>query len=339
VQLTDSSQVISRAHYEALQKQIREDLAALSPEDRALVSQHIGIFMDGTRNDRSKDIANGTETNVTIMSLLYDYKDGNTPLYYPGVATNFWTAWICGLTGCGGQNRINDALKDIRRKWDGHSIISVDVFAYSRGASQALELQNRILSEGIPGVPAENILINGMFLYDTVSSMALPGNNIDPGYRLSGSPVVPIYHATADHEYRNLFDLQSQRNADGTTPVYVTEQGFPGAHCDIGGGCAPNEQGKPNTLSSVPLQWMHEKAITLGVPLAPIPAQYQVPPELQTLYDEYRAGSTEAEAALKEYYIHDSRYIWERLLNDQSRTVFYPNQNNSATTSTPLPKE
>jgi hypothetical protein len=88
-QLTDSSQVISPAHYEALQTQIREELAALSPDDRKRVSQQMGIFMDGTGNDRPKDIANGTETNVAIMSLLYADDDSNRPLYYPGVGTIF----------------------------------------------------------------------------------------------------------------------------------------------------------------------------------------------------------------------------------------------------------
>jgi hypothetical protein len=146
---------------------------------------------------------------------------------------------------------------------------------------------------------------------------------------------VPIYHATADHEYRNLFDLQSQRNADGTTPPNVTEQGFPGAHAGIGSGYAPNEQGIPNTLSTIPLQWMHNQAVAAGAPLAPIPEQYQVPPALQALYNEYRAGNPVAEETLKENYIHDSRYFWERWLNDQQRSVFYPNQQSTPTTNNP----
>ena len=293
--------------------------------------------MDGTGNDRSKDIANGAETNVSILYGLYDDADDdrNRPLYYPGVGTDPLTTVVGGLTGLGGRNRINDALEEIKTNWDGSSIISVDVFAFSRGSAQALELQNHILNEGIPGVPAENILINGMFLYDTVGSMGLPGNNIDPGYDLSGSPVVPIYHATAEHEYRNLFDLQSQRNADGTMPSNVIEQSFPGAHAGIGGGYAPNEQGIPNTLSSIPLQWMHNQAVAAGAPLAPIPEQYQVPPELQTLYNEYRAGNPVAEETLKENYIHDSRYFWERWLNDEQRSVYYPNQNSAPTTNNP----
>jgi hypothetical protein len=124
-------------------------LAALSPEERALVSQQMGIFMDGTGNDRSKDVANGTETNVAILHDLYDREEGE-PFYYPGVGTDPLTAVPCGLTGCGGQNRINKALDEIKKNWDGSSIISVDVFAFSRGAAQALELQNLIINRGHP---------------------------------------------------------------------------------------------------------------------------------------------------------------------------------------------
>jgi hypothetical protein len=42
-----------------------------------------------------------------------------------------------------------------------------------------------------------------------------------------------------------------------------------------------------------------------------------------------------AEETLKENYIHDSRYFWERWLNDQQRSVFYPNQNTTPSTSNP----
>lgn len=152
----------------------------------------------------------------------------------------------------------------------------------------------------------------------------MPGNNIDMGYTLSAPNVVPVFHATADNEYRALFGLQSQLYLDGSSPLNVIEQGFMGAHSDIGGGYAPKEQGKDNTLSLIPLQWMHEQAVVNNAPLAPIPPQYQVPPELQDLYNAASAGDKEAMEELNKKYIHDSRYIWERWQDRDSRPVYYP---------------
>jgi hypothetical protein len=177
---------------------------------------------------------------------------------------------------------------------------------------------NTILEDGIPGVPQDQILINGAYLFDTVGSTGLPGNNVDASYDLESPLVVPVFHATAINEYRNLFDLQSQLNPDGTSPENVTEETFFGAHSDIGAGYAPGEDGKENTLSTIPLLWMHQHAVENGAPFAPIPEQYQAPSKLQRLHEAAQSGNEEAMQQLRDNYIHDSRYPWEQWLSDKS---------------------
>jgi len=301
---------------------VREYLEGLSEEERQEVMRHVGVFIDGTGNNKYKDMASGAETNVAILSELYQ-GENTDPLYYPGVGTNWFTSALCGLTGCGGQVRVNQALEDIAGQWGGgDNILMIDVTGFSRGSAQSVELINTIITDGIPGVPQENIVINGAYLFDTVSATGLPGNGIDFTYDLVVPTVVPTFHSTANEEFRGLFDLQSQNYSDGTSPPNVLEQGFFGAHSDIGGGYAPGDQGIDNTLSTIPLQWMHDNAVNNGAPFLPIPAQYEVPPELQQLYDQAASGDENAYQELKDKYIHDSRYFWEQ--DRDERTVYHP---------------
>ena|GEM_PF-5671203 len=306
-----------------IMKMVREHLAELPEDERQEIMQFVGVFIDGTGNNKYNDIASGEETNVAILSELYDVEA--SPLYYEGVGSSWYSALTCGLTGCGGQARASEALEDIGGQWlGGDTILMIDVIGFSRGSTQGVQLTNKILQDGIPGVPQENIVINGAYLFDTVSSTGIPGNDVDIGYDLSVRSVVPTFHAVAGNEYRGLFGLQSQNYSDGSFPGNVVEQEFFGAHSDIGGGYAPREQEKENSLSSIPLQWMHENAVNNGSPFSPIPTQYQVPASLQKLYDAAASGDDSAYQKLEEDYIHDSRYFWERWQNDKTRPVYYP---------------
>jgi len=67
---------------------------------------------------------------------------------------------------------------------------------------------------------------------------------------------------------------------------------------------------------------MHENAVNNGVPLLPIPEQYEVPPELQQLYDAAASGNESAYQELQDNYIHDSRYFWES--DSEERPVYQP---------------
>ncbi|MEE2024862.1 DUF2235 domain-containing protein [Alkalimonas mucilaginosa] len=308
---------------------LREYLAGLSEEEQQELMQYVGVFIDGTGNNKYTDIAKAEETNVAILSELYQSTTADGALYYEGVGTSWYSALACGLTGCGGQIRINEALQDIANQWQGGDhILMIDVTGFSRGATQSVELINTIMKNGLPGVPQDNIVINGAYLFDTVSSTGIPGNQIDFGYNLVVPEVVPVFHAVANNEFRGLFGLQSQNYSDGTSPSNVVEQGFFGAHSDVGGGYAPGSQGKENTLSTIPLQWMHENAINNNSPLLPIPLQHQVPADLQQLYDAAASGDTGAQQTLDENYIHDSRYFWERWQGRESRPVYHPKGEN-----------
>lgn len=55
-------------------------------------------------------------------------------------------------------------------------------------------------------------------------------------------------------------------DAPGRGPSNVIERSFRGAHSDVGGGYADN-----NELSRVPLGWMWEQVLKAGVPLNYLP--------------------------------------------------------------------
>ncbi|MFC1684792.1 hypothetical protein ACFL0R_04890 [Pseudomonadota bacterium] len=68
---------------------------------------------------------------------------------------------------------------------------------------------------------------------------------------------------------------------------------------------------------------MHEQSIKHDVPLKGIDANSSASRDLQRLYDD--RGNKWSRDQLHDKYIHDSRYIWERLFDDTERDIFYPN--------------
>ena len=161
-------------------------------------------------------------------------------------------------------------------------MMDVDIIGFSRGAAQARDFANRInantkngqYSYTVKGTQGRDVrrcqMINFRFLglWDTVLSTNLSGT----GYNLG---IVPgfqyVAQAIALNEYRgntlrNLagstgaFPLESVMG--GTVPIGQSrvEMGFIGAHADIGGGFATN-----NEISRVSLAWMIEQARDAGV--------------------------------------------------------------------------
>jgi hypothetical protein len=172
---------------------------------------------------------------------------------------------------------------------DDTSLMDVDIIGFSRGAAQAREFANRINAATRNGEYRYTItdangqqiqrcqMINFRFmgLWDTVLSTNLSGT----GYNLG---IVPgfqhVAQAVALNEYRGntfrrmpgstgAFPLESIMR--GTVPVGQTriEMGFIGAHADIGGGYATDNQ-----LSQVALSWMIEQARDAGVNMRNDPA-------------------------------------------------------------------
>ena len=72
-------------------------------------------------------------------------------------------------------------------------------------------------------------------------------------------------NAIATNENRREFSLSSVVDLANPADPRIVEREFPGAHTDVGGGYEDN-----NIASRVPLMWMWNEAIDLGVPLAPL---------------------------------------------------------------------
>ncbi|KDB10322.1 Protein of unknown function DUF2235, partial [Burkholderia sp. lig30] len=83
-------------------------------------------------------------------------------------------------------------------------------------------------------------------------------------------------HAFSIHEQRMSFPVDSIREAGGAYPLGIRhEVAYPGVHSDVGGGYAPNEQGKGRDpdqgdggkLSQIALHDMYVHALKYGVPM------------------------------------------------------------------------
>ncbi|HTV87154.1 MAG TPA: DUF2235 domain-containing protein [Dyella sp.] len=169
--------------------------------------------------------------------------------------------------------------------------IMLDVFGFSRGAAEArvfcswlselapqdtlcglplttrfLGLFDTVASVGIPSAPASTYnLTNGHFAWAQPQSLRVP------------TQVKNCLHLVAMHENRASFPLDLVRT-EGGLPSNCQEFAFPGMHSDVGGGYAPNEQGRgtiggsldaqdSDKLSQVSLSIMLKAAQAAGVPL------------------------------------------------------------------------
>lgn len=226
----------------------------------------------------------------------------------------------------------------------------IDLYGFSRGASQTRHLINILKERGIPNRDGKiigyreivrfkdysssdeevvyekkpiyenfkNLKIRFVGLFDTVASMGVPGNDIDLGYDLTiprDGFVENVYHARARHEYRGLFPFQSIKRYEGEIlPPNFVEKYFPGAHSDVGYGYAPDDDGKSNELGKLSLNWMWYHSKRVGVALRPLTAEDQHLPEIDGL----------AEEELNKMFIHDSRYFYEKISDRKKRDTFYP---------------
>ena len=272
-----------------------------------------GLYLfafDGTwLNAEGRDIS-----NVTLFRRYYE-DGGGTSTYFPGVGSqdpkasefeNYVDRVVGGFSGYGVRRTIDDAvlaLTDLVENagtngFDG----MIDLVGFSRGAATARAFANEVLAKIDEGKLTNPALCSGlhirfMGLFDTVASLGLPGNSIDIGYDFSIDPRVQYAaQAVATDEHRSAFDLWSIEPLENTPRSQTSrvEQGFLGAHSDIGGGYTDSD------LSDVALQWMHAQALNAGV-------------HLGNLLEEHRSVSRPV--------VHDERLI--RWSGD--REIYYPN--------------
>jgi hypothetical protein len=188
--------------------------------------------------------------------------------------------------------------------------IPIDIIGFSRGAALARHFGNMIaqqVSDGLfsyldadLGLVTACVDLRFMGLFDTVAQFGLSGV-ANPLYDLSiASAWQWVAHAVALQEYRWMFPLTSVAAAPGGNTV---EAPFIGAHSDIGGGLAVDEEGRYQTrgdLSDVALNWMLWQARAALV-------RFDTPPA--------------ADRQVTDPILHDQRSAVTRTLYDGDRAV------------------
>lgn len=142
-------------------------------------TMRIGVFFDGTGNNKTNDKATNELSNIAKLSDTYMEKDDNEKLakykmiYKNGVGTiDKEDDEVSGLAlGEGGIERVHEAIKDVATFFDGRPCSKefiVDVFGFSRGAAQARHFINELHDRAA----GPNVKVGFVGIYDTVASFA-----------------------------------------------------------------------------------------------------------------------------------------------------------------------
>lgn len=227
------------------------------------------------------------------------------PMYDSGVGSDGtpFDRWLGGGVGAGLFQKIRDGYTAIAAQYcPGDQIF---LFGFSRGAYTARSLAGMIAICGLPTVmqsdsrcldtafeayrnaaqrPAlledlnaeyhmDDAKIQLLGVWDTVGSLGIPAmfGQIDTtqyGFLSTGlhQDVLNAVQALSIDEER----LQFQPALWTGTPVpgqFISQVWFPGVHCDVGGGYAPDANGAK--LANIPLLWMARHAKACGLQFRP----------------------------------------------------------------------
>ncbi|UHL63396.1 DUF2235 domain-containing protein [Paralcaligenes sp. KSB-10] len=231
---------------------------------------------DGTRNSPV------SQTNVWKMSQWY--QDGPV-FYHSGPGNPNYLDWDA-ITAYNAP-RIIDAqwqalLDELARPSLLRETIPIDILGFSRGAALARHFGNQInqyvenglfsYTDSARGLISACVDLRFMGLFDTVAQFGLAGMH-NTSYDLSIAAAWEwVAHAVALQERRWLFPLTTAADSLGNNTI---EAPFVGAHADIGGGLAIDDEGRPNSrgdLSDVALNWMlwQARAASLRFDTAPL---------------------------------------------------------------------
>ncbi len=265
------------------------------------------FFFDGTNNNMDRDVPLNKHSNVAkLFRITKDSIQSDVRrTYIPGVGTPFKFEKVAGYTdrlnddgggvlglglGTGGDLRIKFALAEFSRllevewgpgSWKHMREITVAIFGFSRGATEARAfarqfVEQKCSKEGgklywtAPNGVRVPLRINFMGIFDTVASVGGPALHLDWASELAiPAEVERCVHHVSAHEVRRAFPLDSVR-VDKTYPGNCEEVVYPGVHSDVGGGYGPEEQGREQDLSLIPLRHMYAEALRAGVPLQPL---------------------------------------------------------------------
>jgi hypothetical protein len=139
----------------------------------------VGVFFDGTGNNKENDRASKKMSNIAKLSDTYkDMIDEEnlkqyTWFYKNGVGTvNNKNNVLSGLAlGEGGIERVHEAIKQVATFFDSRPCSKefiVDVFGFSRGAAQARHFINELHDRAA----GPNVKVGFVGIYDTVASFA-----------------------------------------------------------------------------------------------------------------------------------------------------------------------
>ncbi len=219
----------------------------------------IGVFFDGTGNNKEVDIPKQRTTNVAKLWYVYIHDESKLArAYYHGVGSSGGLdSFFGGAFGADGKARVMRQIEIVSefftRGTNGVAADKViDVYGFSRGAAQARDFINEIRNRGIPDrtqppekyddvyvgfdmppvqVPVypriRGIRAGVMGIFDTVSSFGLAGNNVDIGYNFTVDPfyIQKVIHLVAEDETRANFCVQSIRGEDAQGPEPLPGEG------------------------------------------------------------------------------------------------------------------
>jgi hypothetical protein len=275
---------------------------------------HFSVFFDGTGNNQYDELAKSADeralSNVAKLFAAHKFElsGGIVRHYIPGVGTRYPDIGDSGSSmgkaiGTGADLRVKKALdlldEEIAKVPAQQKIllINVVVFGFSRGAAQARAFIRDLAVKCVAddgaykyrGWPLR-IAFSGLFdtvcsAYDSMSSATVSTNGGHNGWArdMKLPPLVEqSVHMVAAHEARLRFPLDSTR-IDAAYPDNTVEIWYPGVHSDVGGGYAPQDQGRENTVSRFALHEMFEVAFSAGVLFSPM---RQLAPEVQNEFNK-----------------------------------------------------
>ncbi len=197
--------------------------------------------------------------------------------------------------GAGGrlahQIRTRRVLRILEREWGAASwktmqFVSLSLFGFSRGATEARAFVRRLIEtrcertdRGLiwraPDGERVPLRIKFMGLFDTVASVGGPTLHLDWASELAIPPEVErCVHYVAAHEVRRAFPLDSVRVDRAFLPT-AWKSSIPARMRMWAAAYAPDEQGRSDLLSRIPLRHMLAEALRSGVPLQ-LPQQLEL---------------------------------------------------------------
>lgn len=214
--------------------------------------------------------------------------------------------WFQPLT-----DRLSQTLRErlIAKRLPTVPLVTLSIFGFSRGAVEARAFcywyQDALRDGKLAGIDTE---IKFLGLFDSVASVGPPaslheqfGIWLASGHASWAAEILkPLpdvvkktVHLMAAHEVRMNFPLTRVVGSN------VEEWLFPGVHSDVGGGYAPDNQGRSrhgyaSLLSQIPLLHMYRAALVAGVPLTRLDqmkpvvrADFEVDPALMSAFTSY----------------------------------------------------